>query len=95
MLRSAASGTMRVHQRLNAGRAITLCWTANRPSSPRSMSRAVRNGTSRAESIDFGTHEVADEADGVQERGEEDGVADYAVDEDRQTLDHDQEPPQE
>ncbi len=38
--------------------------------------------------------EVADEADGVEERGEEDGVAEHAVEEDRQTLDHDQEPPQ-
>jgi hypothetical protein len=49
---------MPVHQRLNAGRAITLCWMANRPSSPRSISRAVVNGTSRTESIDFGTHRL-------------------------------------
>jgi hypothetical protein len=39
VLRSAGSGTNFVHQRLNAGRAITLCWSANKVSSPRSTSR--------------------------------------------------------
>ncbi|COY04151.1 Uncharacterised protein [Mycobacterium tuberculosis] len=33
MLRSIEGGTNRVHQRLKPCRAITLCWTANTPSS--------------------------------------------------------------
>ena len=33
VLRSIVLGTNRVHRRLNAGRAIMLCCTANRPSS--------------------------------------------------------------
>ena len=81
MLRSASCGMMRVHQRLNAGRAITLCWIANRPSRPALISSATPSDVSRAESIDFGTHEVADEADRVEEGGEEDGVARHAVQE--------------
>ena len=35
MLHSAGFGTMRVHQRLKAGRAIALCWMAKAPSSAR------------------------------------------------------------
>ncbi|MDN5854509.1 MAG: hypothetical protein L0K86_16990 [Actinomycetia bacterium] len=42
MLRSIDSGTNRVHQRLNPGRAITLCWIANADSSSRSTSTACQ-----------------------------------------------------
>ncbi len=46
---------MRVHQRLNAGRAITLCCTANRPSNSRFTIKASASGTEAPLSIVFGT----------------------------------------
>ncbi|MNR50679.1 hypothetical protein D3C85_1702340 [compost metagenome] len=45
MLRSAASGTKPTHQRLNTGRAIRLCCTANAASSRISMVRACSVGS--------------------------------------------------
>src|SRR5262245_175704 len=41
VLRSAGSGTNRVSQRLNPGRAIPLCCTANSASSPTSITKAA------------------------------------------------------
>jgi len=60
VLRSMTGGTMRVHQRLKAGRAITLCWMAKMPSSSTSMSRESSSGSPLApggkpKSTDFGT----------------------------------------
>src|SRR4051794_11815301 len=37
--RSMGAGTILVHQALNAGRAIRLCWTANRPSKAASIAK--------------------------------------------------------
>jgi hypothetical protein len=47
--------TIRVHQRLNPGRAITLCCTANKPSNITSMTTLSLSGPTVPESIDFGT----------------------------------------
>ena len=60
MLRSIEVGTIRVHQRLNAGRAITLCWTANTSSRATSTTSETASGSpaapaARPRSIDFGT----------------------------------------
>ena len=45
------------------------------------ISNDVPSGPIGAESRLFGTQQVADEADRVEERGEEDGVRDDAIDE--------------
>ena len=42
--------TTRVRRRLNAGRAMTLCWRANTASSARFTSKATRAGRGRARS---------------------------------------------
>jgi hypothetical protein len=55
VLRSAGSATMRVHARLNHGRAITLCCTAKIPSNSTSIPSADRNGIRPGESIVLGT----------------------------------------
>jgi hypothetical protein len=55
VLRSTGSGTMRVHQRLNERRAMTLCCTANRPSSSRLTISASASGAGAPLSIDLGT----------------------------------------
>lgn len=55
MLRSMLGETSLVQAALNAGRAITLCWMANAPSSSKSMTTAVTRLLSTPESIDFGT----------------------------------------
>ena len=79
MLRSAASGTMRVHQRLNAGRAMPLCWTANTGQQRQVDAERPPSGRSGA-AIEAGRgEEAADEADGVDEHSQEDGVAEDAV----------------
>jgi hypothetical protein len=54
VLRSAARGKMRVHQALNAGRAMALCWTEKIASSARFASTAVAGGAARTESMDCG-----------------------------------------
>ena len=41
MARSAGTGTSRVQRRLNQGRAITVCWTANSSSSAASTATAT------------------------------------------------------
>jgi hypothetical protein len=46
---------MVVHQRLNAGRAMTLCWMANAPSSTTSIRIDGASPLSDPTSIDFGT----------------------------------------
>jgi hypothetical protein len=56
VLRSIGSGTNRAHQRLNAGRAITLCCTANSASSPRFTTTASLTAPGEPLSIDFGTN---------------------------------------
>ena len=53
--RSVEGGTNRVHQRLKPCRAITLCCTANKPSSMVLMSMLSISGPAAPESIDFGT----------------------------------------
>ena len=58
VLRSADSGMIRVHTRLNAGRAITLCCSANSASRPRSISTAAPTLVPRAESMALGTHRL-------------------------------------
>jgi hypothetical protein len=55
VLRSMTVGTMRVHQRLNAGRAITLCCSANNASSARLTASASPRPLLGTESIDRGT----------------------------------------
>src|SRR5713226_9769329 len=55
VLRSMEGGTNCVHQRLNPCRAITLCCTANSPSSMVLMSTLSISGPAMPESIDFGT----------------------------------------
>jgi hypothetical protein len=55
VLRSQEVGTIVVHQRLNAGRAMTLSWTANRPSSTTLITIAWASPLSGPISIDFGT----------------------------------------
>jgi len=49
VLRSTAFGTKRVHQRLSAGRAITLCWIAKPPSSSRLTISALAGAPSKAQ----------------------------------------------
>ena len=49
---------MRVHTRLNAGRAITLCCTANSASRPRSISTAMPTEMVRGESMALGTQRL-------------------------------------
>jgi hypothetical protein len=55
VLRSTGSGTMRVHTRLKAGRAITLCCTAKRPRRPRFTSSDVPSGLTGGASMPWGT----------------------------------------
>ena len=55
MLLSTAAGMTLVSSRLNPGRAITLCCTANSDSNPRSIASAVGQGSVGPESSDFGT----------------------------------------
>lgn len=55
MLRSAALGITVVHHRLNAGRAMMVCWSTNRVSSPVLMRRESRTGPGVPVSIDLGT----------------------------------------
>src|SRR5690606_11835930 len=55
VLLSMGSGTMRVHQRLNAGRAMMLCCNANSVSSVASTSNAYFSGISGTLSMCFGT----------------------------------------
>ena len=49
--RSRKGGMTRVHNRLNAGRAITECWIANRASSATSTASARTNAASITEAI--------------------------------------------
>src|SRR6266851_5904590 len=58
VLRSIEDGTNCVHQRLKPCRAITLCCTANRPSSMVLTSTLSINGPAVPESIDFGTTQL-------------------------------------
>src|SRR6266704_1789888 len=58
VLRSVDGGTNRVHQRLKPCRAITLCCTANKPSSMVLMSALSISGPGIPESIDFGTTQL-------------------------------------
>ena len=83
VLRSIAGGTNRVHQRLNHGRAMTLCWTANRLSSATSISDGQPGGAGRAVVDALGHADVRQEADRVDERREEREVRDRAVAEDQ------------
>ena len=53
--RSAGAGTIRVHRRLNHGRAITVCWIANRSRSSTSMPTASGSEVCGPSSIPFGT----------------------------------------
>jgi hypothetical protein len=46
---------MRVQAALNSGRAMTLCWSANSPSSRASISSAMAAPPCVGVSIDFGT----------------------------------------
>jgi len=55
LLRSIGTGTMRVHQRLNAGRAITLCCRPNRPISSRLTITASARGPEGPLSISSAT----------------------------------------
>ena len=71
VLRSTAAGTHRVHRRLNQGRAITLCWTANRPSSPASTSTAAQDRAGRAVVDALGHADAGQEADRVSESDQE------------------------
>src|SRR5450756_77854 len=61
VLRSIDVGTKRVHQLLKPGRAITLCWTANSPSSSVLTIRLSRNGPARPESCLLYTSDAADD----------------------------------
>jgi hypothetical protein len=61
-VRSTADGTNRVHQRLNAGRAITLCWTAKSPRSSVSMTTAATMGPGSPLSMVFGTGKLPTKA---------------------------------
>ena len=58
VLRSVDGGTNRVQQRLKPCRAITLCCTANKPSSMVLMSALSISGPGIPESIDFGTTQL-------------------------------------
>jgi len=53
--RSAATGTSRVQRRLNHGRAITVCWTANNESSTTSITAATGAGPPAPPSMPLGT----------------------------------------
>src|ERR1700739_424589 len=55
VLRSTGTGTTRVHTALNHCRAITLCCTANSPSSAALTASASPNGICAPESMDFST----------------------------------------
>jgi hypothetical protein len=55
VLRSIDGGTNRVHQRLNHGRAMTLCCTANRPRSAASIATASATADSGPSSTPLGT----------------------------------------
>ena len=55
MLRSIAGAGNRVSQRLNAGRAMPLCWMANRLSKARSIARLCPKLPPEGESMDRGT----------------------------------------
>ena len=54
MLRSQDAGTIVVHQRLKAGRAMTLCWIANAAISAASIRIDGTSPSSDPTSIDFG-----------------------------------------
>lgn len=58
-LRSIATGTNRVHQRLNAGRAMTVCWTTNSPSRAVLTSSEGASAPGVPESIPLGTPKFA------------------------------------
>jgi hypothetical protein len=53
--RSAGGGTTRVQARLNHGRAITVCWTANSDSSSKSMTTAAAAASCGPWSMPLGT----------------------------------------
>jgi len=53
--RSAGTGTSRVQRRLNHGRAITVCWTANSDSNSRSTATARGQGERGPWSMPLGT----------------------------------------
>src|SRR5262249_47136798 len=55
VLRSIETGTKRVHQRLNGGRALTLCCTANSDISRRVMISACTTGAAGPLSMVLGT----------------------------------------
>ena len=55
VLLSTGSGTKRVHARLNHGRAMMLCCSANSASKPPSIAKATQIEPAGLESIDFGT----------------------------------------
>ena len=74
-----ACGTKRVHQRLKPGRAITLCCTANRPSSSTFTRIDSISPAGAPESMVLGTGKLPTKADGVEEDDEKDEVADGAV----------------
>ena len=71
---------MRVHQRLKPRRAITLCCTANSPSSARLTSSAStqRRGGTAVDGLGQ-QRQVADKADRVDEGGEKEDVDDQSV----------------
>ena len=67
---------MRVHQRLNAGRAITLCWTANRPSK-REIDRQRLDDRPLRKAVEGGRGpEPADEPDRVKKDAQKYAVTD-------------------
>ena len=57
--RSAGPGTTRVSQRLNHGRAMTVCCTANSASKPRSMATASGQPERTPSSMSLGTAKPA------------------------------------
>ena len=70
-MRSTGCGTNRVHQRLNAGRAMTLCWMANKPKQ-QGVDDQRRNQRPGFAAVDGLWHrQIADEGDGVEKRGQE------------------------
>ena len=80
VLRSIGSGIMRVQTRLNAGRAMTECCTANNASSSTSITIAspIDPGSDRIDR--FGHQKIADEAGHVGKHAQEQQVADNTVD---------------
>ena len=83
MLRSTAFGMNCVHHCLNGLRAITLCWMANADISRTLTSSASVIGEAGPSSIVLGDAKAGNEADRVDERDEENGVARNSVEDAR------------